>query len=112
MAQIVTLQIEVPSNLAAFLGDQFQAAEVVKEYIVLGLYQENRISGGKAAELLGVTRRGFVALLACKGIDTFRLTSDEWAEVVDTVKAVGCRAFRSFIGCLRAPAKAAMSLDG
>ena len=87
MAQIVTLQIEVPSNLAAFLGDQFQAAEVVKEYIVLGLYQENRISGGKAAELLGVTRRGFVALLACKGIDTFRLTPDEWAEEVDTVKA-------------------------
>ena len=69
------------------VNPQFQAAEVVKEYIILGLYQENRISGGKAAELLGVTRRGFVALLARKGIDTFRLTSDEWAEEVDTVKA-------------------------
>jgi predicted HTH domain antitoxin len=57
---------------------QFQSAEVVKEYIILGLYQEDRISGGKAAELLGVPRRGFVALLARKGIDTFRLMSDEW----------------------------------
>ena len=83
----ITLHLKFPSDLAALLGDQFQSAEIVKEYIVLGLYQENRISGGKAAELLGVTRRGFVALLARKGIDTFRLTPDEWAEEVDTVKA-------------------------
>ena len=83
----ITLHLKFPSDLAALLGDQFQSAEIVKEYIVLGLYQQNRISGGKAAELLGVTRRGFVALLARKGIDTFRLTPDEWAEEVDTVKA-------------------------
>jgi predicted HTH domain antitoxin len=51
------------------------------------LYQENRISGGKAAELLGLTRLGFVSLLTRKGIDYFRLTPDEWAEEVAVVRA-------------------------
>lgn len=87
MAQTMTLRLEFPTDLATLLGVQAQATELAKEYIVLGLYQENRISGGKAAELLGVTRRGFVALLARRGIDYFRLTPDEWAEEVDTVKA-------------------------
>ena len=87
MSQTLTLQLEFPTDLAALLGVQSQATEVAKEYIVLGLYQENRISGGKAAELLGLTRRGFVALLARKGIDYFRLTPDEWAAEVETVKA-------------------------
>lgn len=87
MSQTLTLQLEFPTDLAALLGVQSQATKVVKEYIVLGLYQENRISGGKAAELLGLTRRGFVALLARKGIDYFRLTPDEWTAEVETVKA-------------------------
>lgn len=91
MPQTMTLQLEFPTDLAALLGVQSQAAELAKEYIVLGLYQENRISGGKAAELLGLTRRGFIALLARRGIDTFRLTPDEWAEEVDTVKALVAR---------------------
>lgn len=80
MAQMVTLALEIPSDLAALLGGQAQATEVVKEHIVLGLYLESRISGGKAAELLGLNRRGFLALLTKKGIDYFRFTEDEWQE--------------------------------
>jgi predicted HTH domain antitoxin len=86
MSHTITLQLEFPPDVAALLGAQAQAAEVAKELIVLGLYQENRISGGKAAELLGLTRRGFVSLLARKGIDYFRLTPGEWTEEVATVK--------------------------
>ena len=87
MSQMLTLQLESLAGLAAMLGVQSPATEVVKEYIVLGLYRENRISGGKAAELLGMTRRGFVALLARKGIGYLRLTPDEWAAEVDTFKS-------------------------
>lgn len=86
MSSTITLQLDFPTDIAALLGAQAQAAEVAKELIILGLYQENRISGGKAAELLGLTRRGFVALLARKGIDYFRLTPGDWAEEVATVK--------------------------
>ena len=81
------LQIPFSKDLAALLGTQSQATEKARELIILGLYQENRISGGKAAELLGVTRLGFVSLLTRKGMDYFRLAPDEWAEEVATVKA-------------------------
>lgn len=86
-ASTTMLQIPFTKDLAALLGTQSQATERAKELIVLGLYQESRISGGKAAELLGVTRLGFVSLLARKGINYFQLTPDEWIEEVATVKA-------------------------
>jgi predicted HTH domain antitoxin len=75
-------------SVIALLGSPSQAAERARELIILGLYQEDRISGGKAAELLGLTRRGFVSLLARKGIAYFRFSPDEWAEEVATVEAM------------------------
>jgi predicted HTH domain antitoxin len=87
MTDTATLQIALPKDFLALLGTQPQAAEIAKEFIILGLYQEGRISGGKAADLLGLTKRGFVSLLARKGLDYFRLTPEEWAEEVATVKA-------------------------
>ncbi len=87
MTHTATLQIALPKDFLALLGAPPQAAETAKEFIILGLYQEGRISGGKAAELLGLTKLGFVSLLARKGIDYFRLTLDEWAEEVATVNA-------------------------
>ena len=48
----------------------------------MGLFQEGRISSGKAAELLGLTRPDLVALLARKGIDYFRFGPQEWDEEV------------------------------
>ena len=87
MTDTATLQIALPKDFLALLGAQPQAAEIAKEFIILGLYQEGRISGGKAAELLGLTKRGFVSLLARKGLDYFRLTPDEWTEEVAIVKA-------------------------
>ena len=87
MADTATLQIAQPADFVALLGAQPQAAATAREYIILGLFQEDRISGGKAAELLGLTRLGFIALLARKGIPYFRLTSDEWANEVAIVKA-------------------------
>ena len=85
MADVVTVPITLPREFVALLGAPAQAAETAREYILLGLYVEGRISGGKAAELLGLTRRGFLSLLARKGIDYFRLTPGEWAEEVTLV---------------------------
>ncbi len=87
MSTTAPLQIALPADFWALLGAQAQATEVAKEFIVLGLYQEGRISGGKAAELLGLTKRGLVSLLARKGLDYFRLTADEWSEEVAAVKS-------------------------
>ncbi|GEM_PF-654876 len=85
VAGTLTLPITLPGELVALLGAPAQAAETAREYILLGLYVEGRISAGKAAELLGLTRPGFLSLLARKGIDYFRLTPDEWAHEVTLV---------------------------
>ena len=85
MADTVTVPVTLPRELVALLGAPAQAAEAVREYTLVGLYVEGRISGGKAAELLGLTRRGFLSLLARKGIDCFRLPPGEWAEEVTLV---------------------------
>jgi predicted HTH domain antitoxin len=79
-ANTALLQIALPKDILSLLGDKSHAGEIVRELILLGLYQEGRISGGKAAELLGLTKRGFVMLLARKGIDYFRLTPEELDE--------------------------------
>ena len=82
MASDVTLPVVLPREFLTHLGTPSQAAEAIREFTILGLYQESRISAGKAAELLGLTRRGFLALLARKGIPYFRLDPQEWeAEV-------------------------------
>lgn len=79
-------QVMLPNDLLALLGAQAQASEAIKEFTVLGLFQESRISAGKAAELLGLTLPGFVALLARKGIPYFRYDSQDWAQEVTAVR--------------------------
>jgi predicted HTH domain antitoxin len=80
-------QISLPKDVWALLGTRDQAVETIKEYTILGLFQEGRISGGKAAELLGLTQSGFGSLLARKGLNYFRLTPEEWTEEARAVKA-------------------------
>jgi len=84
-----TLTVALPRDFLILLGSQAQANEAAKEYIVLGLFQEGRISAGKAAELLGLTRRGLLNLLARKGIVYFRLDLGEWAEETAAVRQRG-----------------------
>ena len=87
MADTLTLTITLPREFVALLGAPSQASETAREYIILGLFQEAHISGGKAAELLGLTRRGFIALLARKGIPYFRLEPAEWEAEVARIRA-------------------------
>ena len=54
MADTVTVPVTFPREFVALLGAPAQAAETAREYILLGLYLEGRISGGKAAELPGL----------------------------------------------------------
>ena len=51
-----TLSLELPDELIALLGSEEAAAAKAKEALVLELLREARISQGKAARLLGLTR--------------------------------------------------------
>ncbi len=87
MADTLTLSVTLPREFVALLGAPAQASATVHEYVILGLFQEARISGGKAAQLLGLTRRGFLALLARKGIPQIRLAPEEWDAEVARLRA-------------------------
>jgi predicted HTH domain antitoxin len=70
--------VTLSKDLLALLGrSKPRAAEAVREFSVLGLYQERRISAGKAAELLGMDKLEFVRLLARKAIAYFDYSDQE-----------------------------------
>ena len=82
MAEVVmeTMVLEVPlsKDLFSMLGSsKAEAVESLKEFSVLGLYLERKISAGKAADLMGIRKREFIRLLARKGIPYFDYRVEE-----------------------------------
>jgi predicted HTH domain antitoxin len=82
----LTLEVPISSDLLLALGSSpARAVEQVKEFSVLGLYHERRVSAGKAAELLGLTKAEFVRLLARKGHPYLDYTAEELASEIEAV---------------------------
>lgn len=86
----MTLEVTMPKDLYVALGfSRAQAARQLKEFSVIGLYQERRISAGKAAEMLDMNKAEFIRLLARAGVPYFDYTAEELADeflVVDQWK--------------------------
>jgi predicted HTH domain antitoxin len=83
-----TMVLEVPlsKDLFSMLGfSKAEAVESLKEFSVLGLYLERKISAGKAADLMGIRKREFIRLLARKRIPYFDYTVEELEEEFRTV---------------------------
>ena len=74
-----TITIELEDELMSLLHQSnVPAPQAARELLVLELYRQARISSGKAAELLGMTRWAFVPYAARLGIPYFDMTEDEW----------------------------------
>jgi predicted HTH domain antitoxin len=79
--ETMVLEVTMPKDLFAMLGfSKPRAEEAIREFSVLGLYLEQRISAGKAAELLGIRKREFVRLMARRGIPYFDYADEELDE--------------------------------
>ena len=86
--ETMVVEVTLSKDLFEMLGySKSRAEEAIKEFSVLGLYLEQRISAGKAAELLGVRKREFVRLLARRGIPYFDYADEELDEEFRTVDA-------------------------
>lgn len=84
------LQVSFPPDWLRQAGlPQEEAEERVRQLFVVSLYQEGRISAGKAAEMLGVHRYDFVALLSRFGFSYFDYTPEELADEFQVVKEWG-----------------------
>ncbi len=78
--ETMVLEVTLSKDLYSRLGfSKGEAEEAIKEFSVLGLYLEHKISAGKAAELLGTRKREFIRLMARKGIAYFDYSEQELA---------------------------------
>ena len=76
--ETMVVEVTLSKDLFSRLGfSKGEAEEAIREFSVLGLYLEHKISAGKAAELLGIRKRGFIRLLARKGIPYFDYSDEE-----------------------------------
>ncbi len=83
-----TFEVRVPTNLLEYGFDQSQLQQHVTEWIVLSLFTEERISSGKAAQLLSMTRLEFLSLLRRRNIAYIDYSAEEIAEELEAVKAL------------------------
>lgn len=83
-----TYEIKIPQPLAEFGFDQTQIQQHVVEWLVLSLFTQNRVSSGKAARLLGMSRIQFLALLRQYSIPYIDYNGDELLEEFQAVEAL------------------------
>ena len=79
----VSVTISLPRDLLGALDvPSVNVEQHLRQLIAFELAREGRISTGKGAELLSISKWAFSQLLAQHGIDYFTETSDELADQV------------------------------
>jgi predicted HTH domain antitoxin len=69
------LRIELPDELLSAVGED-KAQALAREALLVRLYELGEVSTGRAAEILGVSRREFLDLLGAYGVSEFDDTID------------------------------------
>jgi predicted HTH domain antitoxin len=83
-----TFEVRIPAPLLQFGFDHSEIQRRLTEWLVLSLFTEGRISSGKAARFLSITRVEFLALLRTRGIAYINYTPDELAEEFAAVESL------------------------
>ncbi len=88
MSSNPTLELQIPLALLQFGLDQAEIQRRLKEWLVFSLFTEGRISSGKAASLLEISRVEFLALLRERGIAYLNYPPTELAAEFAAVAAL------------------------
>ena len=83
-----TFEVRVPVPLVRMGRNQREIQRRLSDWLVLSLFTEGRISSGRAARLLNISRAEFLALLQSHGIAYVNYTPDELAEEFAAVEAL------------------------
>jgi len=83
-----TIQIRVPYSLLEYGLRAEEIQQQVAEWLTLSLFVDGRVSSGKAASLLGLSRIQFLQLLRRRGISYIDYAPEEMAEELTAVKAL------------------------
>ena len=82
----LTVALDLPRDLLGALDVPHTEVEVrLRELTALELFREGRISSGKGAELLGISKLAFIQLLSQHQIETFTETLDELESDLETL---------------------------
>jgi predicted HTH domain antitoxin len=85
--QAVMATVQIGDDLAAILDREDESLDrAARELIVFELYRRERISRGRAAELLGMPLDGFIKRASSLGIPYIDMTDDEWASEMAIVR--------------------------
>ena len=83
----LTVSLEVPRDLLGALEVPLEQLEArLRELIALELFREGRISSGKGAEVLGLSKLEFIHLLAQHGLSYFTESPEELVADVKVVE--------------------------
>jgi len=83
----LTVALDLPRDLLGALDVPQAGLEVrLRELIALELFREGRISSGKGAELLGISKLEFIHLMAQHGLSYFTESPEELAAEVATLE--------------------------
>ena len=84
-----TLTIQFPDLIIELLGlSPEELEESLKKMIVLELVRKGRLSSGKAAELLGMSRWEFMDLMTEYNVPMTDLTSEELDEQLEILRNI------------------------
>ncbi len=83
-----TFEIQIPGSLLQFGFDRETIQNQITEWMVLSLFTEGKISSGKAARLLKISRTKFLSLLRERGIAYINYTNDELTEEFKAVESL------------------------
>lgn len=75
-----TIELNVPAPLLQLGIGRDEIQRRLAEWLILSLFTEGRISSGKAARLIGISRVEFLALLRARGVAYLNYSPEEMAE--------------------------------
>jgi predicted HTH domain antitoxin len=81
-------EVRLPTSLLRLGLGKEEVQGRITEWLVLSLFLENRISSGKAARLLKISRVAFLDLLRARGIAYVDYVPDELAEEFEAVRSL------------------------
>ncbi|MCC6297665.1 MAG: UPF0175 family protein [Anaerolineales bacterium] len=81
-------EVHVPNSLKQYGFTSKEIQRRFVEWLILSLFTEGRISSGKAAKLLDISRIEFLDLLKARGIAFINYAPEELDEEIKSAKAV------------------------
>lgn len=87
----MTVEIQVPDAFSLLGFDRVEIQRRVLEWLALSSFTEGRISSGKAASLLNLSRVEFLNLLRVRGVAYVNYSAEELADEFAAVEALNVK---------------------